>query len=101
MAVGNGRRVGIALGEGTLTGVLLDRRRSVHGTVKLSLELDGSDPAPELARAFGELKSLLEQSSGEALSPAAAHVALLPPLADARVVPFPGKMLPQLEIPRT
>ena len=89
MASRNGPRIGIALGAEEATGVVLGQRGAPCGKVPVSLGRGTQDPAGELLRAFGELKGTLEKALGASTDGAAVSVALLPPLADARLVSFP------------
>ena len=89
MAGRNGIRIGIALGDREVVGVILGKRGAPTAKVSVSLGDEGPEVGADLVRAFGELKVALEQASGRSTDGASVYVALLPPLADARVVPFP------------
>jgi hypothetical protein len=89
MAGGRGLRIGIALGEGTAVAVVLGRRGAPTAACSGAFESDGTQLEAELRRAFEELKASLEVKGVGPTEGARVHVALLPPLADARVIPFP------------
>ncbi|MGD2121204.1 MAG: PilN domain-containing protein [Gemmatimonadota bacterium] len=92
MAGGNGKRIGVALGTGEVTAVVLGKKKTAHARVPVALDPESQDSGPELERAASELKIALEASAGESLTGAEAFFVLLPPLADARLVPFPASM---------
>lgn len=90
MAGGNGIRIGIALGDQALTGVFLRKKLgSPCTTVPLSLDPEGLESGAELTRAFSQLKASLEDEAGTSTDGASVTTALLPPLADARMVSLP------------
>ena len=85
-----GMRIGIALGERSLTAVVVGRRGTTRASAPVALGEGGPpDAGPELRRGFGELKEALEASMGGSTTGVTVHLAVLPPLADARLVPFP------------
>jgi hypothetical protein len=65
--------------------------------VPLALGEDGADLGGELARALAELKAGLEQVSGRNTQGASVHMALLPPLSDARMVSLPAMRKSEVE----
>jgi hypothetical protein len=89
MATGKGLRLGIALSDGVVVGVVQGRKGAPTASIPLHLPTDGADAGPELVRALGELKSKLERAGVGPTSGAQVQVTLLPPLADARLIPFP------------
>ena len=93
MAARNGIRIGIALGDREVVGVVLGGKGSPSARVGLSLDLGGigvdATMGAELLRAIGELKSALDKAVGRNTEGAVVSVGLLPPLADARLVPLP------------
>jgi len=97
MAGRNGKRIGIALGDREMVGVLLGKKSAPSARVPVSLDLDGAWAGGELRRAFGELKVGLEKALGVNTDGASVHVALLPPLADARLVSFPPMRKAEVE----
>lgn len=88
---GKGRRVkiGIALGGQEATAVVAGGRGTPSATVSGDFRADRPELFGVLCRAFGELREALETRTGRSVAGARVHVALLPPLADARVIPFP------------
>ena len=97
MAGGNGIRIGIALGAEEATGVVLGKRGAPCAKIPVSLGPVTKDVGAELSRAFSELKGELERASGGPTTGASVSVALLPPLADARLVPFPPMRKAEVE----
>lgn len=89
MASRNGIRIGIALGAEEVAGVVLGRKGAPSAKVSVSLGPESGAPGGELQRAFDELKGTLERSTGSSTDGASVSVALLPPLADARLVQLP------------
>jgi hypothetical protein len=89
MALRNGSRIGIALGAEEATGVVLGQRGAPCAKVPVSWAAGTKDPGADLLRAFGDLKGALEEALGASTDGASVSVALLPPLADARLVSFP------------
>jgi len=89
MAGGRGLKIGVALGEGSAVAVVLGRRGAPTAACSGAFENDGPQLEAELRRAFEELKASLEAKGVGPTEGARVHVALLPPLADARVIPFP------------
>ena len=87
-----GTRIGIALGDRRVVAVVMGRKDAPWAAARVSLGDDASpdpDPGPELRRAFGELKAALDASSGVPTHGATVNVAVLPPLADVRLVLLP------------
>ncbi|MFH1763893.1 MAG: PilN domain-containing protein [Gemmatimonadota bacterium] len=97
MAVRNGIRIGIALGDSEVVGVILGGKSAPTAKVAVSLGDEGPEVGAELRRAFGELKAALEAASGRSTGGALVYLALLPPLADARLVPFPPMRKSEVE----
>ena len=89
MAGRNGMRIGIALGDREVVGVVLGKRGAPSAKVSVALGEEGPEVGAELLRAFSELKAALEQASGRSTDGALVYVTLLPPLADARLVSLP------------
>jgi hypothetical protein len=92
MAGGNGKRIGLALGEREITGVLLGKNSSVHARVPIAPDPDSPELTLDLGRACKDLKAELERGFGGSLAGASVYVAILPPLADVRLVPLPHSM---------
>lgn len=86
---GAGARVGIALGDELAVAVLQGRTGASAGAVSGSFRPENPEVAADLSRAFRELKEVLERKTARSLDGVEVHVTLLPPLADARVLPFP------------
>jgi hypothetical protein len=85
-----GTRIGIALGNTRVVAVVMGRKGAPSASASVNLgEADTADVPRELRRVFQELKAALDSSSSGSTTGATAHVAILPPLADVRVVPFP------------
>jgi Tfp pilus assembly protein PilN len=85
-----GTRIGIALGDTRVVAVLVGRKGAPSASASVDLgEADAADVPGELRRVFRELKATLDSSADGLTTGATAHVAVLPPLADVRVVPFP------------
>jgi Tfp pilus assembly protein PilN len=82
-------RIGIALGDQRAVAVVLGKKGAPVATTEVSPGEDPADLGPELHKVFGELKAGLEASGAGSTQDAQVHLALLPPLADARLVPFP------------
>ncbi len=97
MAGRNGVRIGVALGDRQVVGVVLGKRGAPTARVPLSLGEEITEVGAELFRAFGQLKASLEQALGRSTDGASVSVALLPPLADARIVPFPPMRQSEVE----
>lgn len=97
MASRNGMRIGIALGAEEATGVVLGRKGAPCAKVSVSLGPETKDFGAELLRAFGDLKESLERATGKSTEGASVSMALLPPLADARLVPFPPMRKSEVE----
>jgi len=97
MAGRNGMRIGIALGAEEVTGVVLGKRGAPFAKVGVSLGPETKDSGAELLRAFSELKRELEKATGGSTDGASVFIALLPPLADARLVPFPPMRKAEVE----
>jgi hypothetical protein len=97
MAGGNGVRIGVALGDREVVGVVLGKRGAPTARVPVSLGEEIPEVGAEFFRAFGELKAALELELGRPTDGASVSVALLPPLADARVVPFPPMRQSEVE----
>ncbi|HEX2165911.1 MAG TPA: hypothetical protein VHG09_01615 [Longimicrobiales bacterium] len=77
--------IGIAVGIGTVTGVM--RRGSTLLTHVVAVELTGTgDDSPALTDAFAALRAHLIGSSADG---AVVDIAILPPLCDARLIPLP------------
>ena len=89
MARGRGRRIGIALGRRSAVAVILGRRGAPTAHCAGVFEDDSPRLEAELLRAFGELKASLEAKGVGPTEGSRVDVALLPPLADARVIAFP------------
>jgi hypothetical protein len=85
-----GTRIGIALGNTRVVAVVMGRKGAPSASAAVDLgEADAPDVPGELRRAFQELKAAMDSSRYGSTTGAMAHVAVLPPLADARIVPFP------------
>lgn len=85
-----GMRIGIALGDRRAVAVVMGRKGAPVADVSVSLGGEATqEVGPELRRAFGELKGALERATGGSTDGASVHLAVLPPLSDARLVPFP------------
>ncbi|MCJ7629417.1 MAG: hypothetical protein MUO50_13640, partial [Longimicrobiales bacterium] len=97
MAGRNGMRIGIALGDRELVGVILGKKGAPTAKVSVSLGEEGPEVGAELRRAFGELKAALEVVSGRSTGGASVYLALLPPLTDVRVVSFPPMRKSEVE----
>ena len=69
--------------------LVLGKKGAPVATAEVSLGEDPADLGPELQRVFGELKAGLEASGAGSTEGASVHLALLPPLADARLDPLP------------
>jgi len=83
-------RIGVALGDRIVVAVVMGRKGAPWASASVSLGEEGPpDVGQELRRAFGELKGALEVRTGEPTTSATVHVAMLPPLADVRLIPFP------------
>jgi hypothetical protein len=82
-------RIGIAVGEDAATAVV--RGRGIDRTVRVPLvlptHLEHIDAI--VATAFGELATRLAEAIGRPATPAHVHLALLPPLCDARLIELP------------
>ena len=95
---GNGRmRIGIALGEQRAVAVILGRRGAPTATVEISLGDDASELGSELQKVFGALKAGLETAGAGSTKDASVHLAFLPPLSDARLIPFPPMRRSEVE----
>jgi Tfp pilus assembly protein PilN len=97
MAGRNGTRIGIALSDREVVGVILGRRDAPGARVGLTLGEESPELGSELRRAFRELRSGLEQAAGRSTAGAPVHLAVLPPLADARLVSFPPMRKAEVE----
>jgi Tfp pilus assembly protein PilN len=89
MAGRNGVRIGLSLGEREVTGVILGRKGDAVARSPLPLPPEDPEGGAELRKTLLEVKLGLEKIVGGATDGATVHVALLPPLADARLVSFP------------
>ena len=63
-----------------------------------SLSVEGKEQGAELLRAFTELKQRLEGAVAGATTGAEVSLALLPPLADVRLIPFPPMREKEVEV---
>ena len=97
MAGGGGYKIGIALGDRSVTALVLGRKGAP--SVKVAGTFAEGDPqlGGELRRAFSELKSALERKGTGPTDGARVAVALLPPLADTRLIPFPPMRREEVE----
>lgn len=89
MAGRGAARIGIALGSRTVVAVVLGRKGAPVAWASGTFDDDGPGLEAELRRAFGEVKAALEKKGGASTGGATASVAVLPPLADCRLIPFP------------
>lgn len=97
MAGRNGTRIGIAVGNREVTGVILGKKGSPIARASLPPDVERLESGAEIRRALSEIKTALEGGVGGSTRGAWAHVAFLPPLADARVVPFPPMRKSEVE----
>jgi hypothetical protein len=94
----SGMRIGLALGDRRVVAVVMGRKGAPWADASISLGEEGSaDVLSELRRALGELKEALERLVGGPSNGATVHVALLPPLADVRLIPFPPMRRSEVE----
>jgi len=89
MAGGRGSRIGIALGDRSAVAVVPGGRGAPVARVSGTFEEGNPELAGELRRAFTQLKSELEANGTGPTDGAGVDLALLPPLVDTRLVPFP------------
>ena len=89
MARGNGLKIGIALGAESAVAVVMGKKGAPIARVPVSLEGEASGFDVDIARGLATLKRQVEESGMGPTDGASVHVALLPPLADARLIPFP------------
>jgi Tfp pilus assembly protein PilN len=89
MAGNGGTRIGIALGDQRAVAVVLGKKGAPVAATDVSLGEDLADLGPGLQRVFGVLKAGMEAAGAGSTEGASVHLALLPPLADARLIPFP------------
>jgi len=92
VAWGPGRRgtkIGLALGEDGAVAVLQGRTWTQPEDVPGDFRPQNPGLWLELVRVFGALKEALELRAGRSLAGAEVHIALLPPLADGRVLSLP------------
>lgn len=82
-------RLGVAIGDDVVVAVVRSGGASQAASVSLQWPERQDGVAAALAAAFNELAAKLKEATGRELEGARATVALLPPLADARLVPLP------------
>ncbi len=97
MAARNGVKIGIAMGEREIVGVVLGKNGIPSVRTSFSKGEDRAETASALSQAIGVLKTELDRVAGRATDGAAVHVALLPPHADARMIPFPPMKAAEVE----
>ena len=97
MAGVRGLQVGIALGARSVVAVVLGRKGAPTARVSGTFGEDDPQLGTELRRAFIELKATLETKGAGTTDGARAQIALLPPLADARLIPFPAMRREEME----
>jgi Tfp pilus assembly protein PilN len=90
-------RIGIAIGDDVVVGVATAGGASRAASVPLQWPDRNDGVAAAVAAAFNELAAKLAAESGTALDGAHVRIALLPPLADARLVPLPPLRLREAE----
>jgi len=89
MAGGRGSKIGIALGDRSAVAVVLGGKGAPAARVSGTFQEGDPDLAGELRRAFTQLKSDLEAKGAGSTDGAGVDLALLPPLVDTRLIPFP------------
>lgn len=89
MAGRNGVRIGIALGDNGVTGVVLGKKGASASSVSAFLDPDDPEFGVRLLKILQEVRTGLERDIGQSTEGASAFVAFLPPLADARLVDLP------------
>lgn len=97
MAGNRGMKIGIALGDRTAAAVLLGRRRGPSARISFAPLADPAAAGAVLAAVARDLKASLESAGAGDTSGASVRVALLPPLADVRLVPFPPMRRREME----
>jgi len=97
MARGNGLKIGIALGAESAVAVVMGKKGAPIARVPVSLEGEASGFDVDIARGLATLKRQVEESGMGPTDGASVHVALLPPLADARLIPFPPMRRSEVE----
>ncbi len=89
MAGKKGMRIGVAVGAQSVVAVVLGKKGGAAARVEFAPGEEAPDGLQRAVRAIQELKAALERAGAGGTTGATVHVALLPPLADVRLVPFP------------
>jgi hypothetical protein len=97
MALGNGIKIGMALGAKELVGVILGRKSAPSARVPVALDDGGTWDEGGFVRALGQLKEELDQVAGGDTQGASVFLTLLPPVADARLVHLPPMRRAEVE----
>jgi len=97
MAGGRGLKIGVALGDQSLVAVLLGRKGAPTARVHGDFREEHPQLGAELRRAFIEVKAALEARGAGATDGAGVNIAVLPPIADARLIPFPPMRREEVE----
>lgn len=89
LGFGSSTRIGISIGGDAVHAVMNPGGDEHTASVKLDLTANGTDQVPALVTAFGSLARSLADSVGRLPEKPCVYVALMPPLATARLIPMP------------